>query len=169
MLGRAGWSSISTQLRNPGPGSWLAVPFLARNPHFSAVLEKQKSAKEKTARQSEGTELLEGVGTVPAEVAVTPSSGWARLPLQKGPLTFPEAGWPGLPESGLAQLKPGLGSKRAGRREGRKMQTRGEPKVPGRRRRKVTQNRKGRRRGRGRAMGSGNPPSPESQAPEGFP
>lgn len=113
--------------QEPRAGLLASCPFLAQNPHFSAVLEKQKSAKEKTARQSEGTELLEGVGTVPAEVAVTPSSGWARLPLQKGPLTFPEAGWPGLPESGLAQLKPGLGSKRAGRREGRKMQTRGEP------------------------------------------
>lgn len=52
-------------------GAWLPASgaFLARKPHFSAVLEKQKSAKEKTARQSEGTKLLEDVGTVPAEVA----------------------------------------------------------------------------------------------------
>lgn len=133
------------------PGAWLlaSCTFLARTPHFSVVLEKQKSAKEKTAWQSEGTKLLEGVGTVPAEVAVTPSSGWARLPLQKGPLTFPEAGWPGLPKSGLAQLKPGLGSKREGRREGGKMHTKGQPKVPSRRRRKVTQTQKGKRKHRG--------------------
>lgn len=59
-----GWSWVSTQ-----------ASFLALNPHFSAGLEKQKSAQQKAARQPEGTQLLEGVGTVPAEVAVTPSPG----------------------------------------------------------------------------------------------
>lgn len=47
-----GWSWVSTQ-----------ASFLARNPHFSAGLEKQKSAQQKAARQPEGTQLLEGVGT----------------------------------------------------------------------------------------------------------
>lgn len=50
-----GWEGLELGLqtgqecgaRLPAPGA-----FLARNPHFSAVLAKQKSAKERAARQS---------------------------------------------------------------------------------------------------------------------
>lgn len=66
------WEALELHLHTAlESGAWLPAicAFLARKPPFSAVLEKQKSAKEKTARQSEGTKLLEGVGTVPAEVA----------------------------------------------------------------------------------------------------
>lgn len=60
------------------PGGGALLP--GTEPHFSAGLEKQKSAQQKAARpMPAGTQLLEGVGTVPAEVAVPPSSGWAPL------------------------------------------------------------------------------------------
>lgn len=69
------------------PQAWLPASrtLLAWDSCFSAVLEKRKSAKEKAAQQSEGTQLLEGVGTVPAEVserlclASSSSSAWAGL------------------------------------------------------------------------------------------
>lgn len=54
----------------------------------SAGLEKRKSAKEKATQQSEGTQPLQGVGTVPAAVSgqlclSSSSPAWAGL--AKGP------------------------------------------------------------------------------------
>lgn len=88
-LGSAGKgrSSVSTQLHTARESARLpaSCTFLARHPHFSEVLEKQKSAKAKAARQSEGTGLLQGVGTVPAEVAgcLPPPAGLGP-PCRKG-------------------------------------------------------------------------------------
>lgn len=94
--------------------------FLARNPRFSRDLEKQKSAEEQAAGQSEGTRLMEDVGTVPAE-ATGRLCSWLGWPCRKGPR---QQGWVSYSRS--QALNP-----EAQRREGRKVQTKREPKVPG--------------------------------------
>ena len=63
--------------------------FLDRNPRFSRDLEKQKSAEGQAAGQSEGTWLLEAVGTVPAEATGRPCP-WLGWPCRKGPR---QQGW----------------------------------------------------------------------------
>lgn len=83
-LARAGARSPHSSRES---GAWLpaSCTSLARNSHFSEVLEKQKSAKGKAARQSERTGLLDGVATVPAEVAgcLPPPAGLGS-PCRKG-------------------------------------------------------------------------------------
>lgn len=54
------WGGLELGLHT---GQEPGASFLARNPHFSAGLGKQKSAQQKAARQPEGTQPLEGVGT----------------------------------------------------------------------------------------------------------
>lgn len=98
---------------------------LAWDSCFSAVLEKRKAAKEKAAQQSEGAQLLGGVGTVPAEVFCLLLSFLLRLgrPCKTASLE--------VAAPGLSQLEPGLrptGSRpeeKAGR-----CNAKGEPKVP---------------------------------------
>lgn len=87
-LSRECWQGLELSLHTAwASGAWhpASCTFLAWNPYFSEVLEKQKSAKGKAARQSVGTGLLEGVGTVPAEVAgcLPPPAGLGS-PCRKG-------------------------------------------------------------------------------------
>lgn len=71
-----------------GPHTALAAPGWQGTLGCSAGLEKRKSAKEKAAQQSEGTQPLGAVGTVPAAVSeqlCLSSSSPAGAGLAKGP------------------------------------------------------------------------------------
>lgn len=158
VLGRAG-----AGLHRPGIRGLAGCTPRARNPHFCAILEKRKSAKEKAAGQS-GNDSCSRVW------------GLSLLRWQSDSLLC-GLGSPGrrglcpcLRQQGLAFQSPTVGAEarpwaqRAGRREGGRdgAQQRGTKSPPGEEGDSEAEEKEEEQR---MSSEAGNPPSPESPAP----